>query len=52
MEKKTIISTNLTMEELHRMYSPQILSRLEGEYLSLLFAGRDIRILKKERGIH
>ena len=50
--KKTIISTNLTMEELRRVYSPQIVSRLEGEYFSLLFAGRDIRVLKKERGIH
>lgn len=49
--KKTIISTNLTMEELRRVYTPQILSRLEGEYFSLLFAGRDIRVLKKERGI-
>lgn len=50
--KKTIISTNLTIEELRRLYSPQIVSRLEGEYFSLLFAGRDIRVQKKERGIH
>lgn len=50
--KKTIISTNLTMEELRRTYSAQIVSRLEGEYFSLPFAGRDIRMQKKERGIH
>lgn len=48
---KTIISTNLTEEELQRRYSPQIVSRLWGEYLSLVFTGRDIRTVKKERGL-
>lgn len=46
---KTIISTNLENEELSRRYSPQTASRLQGEYLSLYFQGRDIRSVKKER---
>ena len=49
--KKTIISTNLSPEELRRRYSAQIVSRLEGEYLALDFIGRDIRMLKKEQGV-
>ena len=45
----TIISTNLTDAELVRKYSSQIISRLDGEYYKLPFAGRDIRLIKKER---
>ncbi|MEA4893673.1 MAG: ATP-binding protein [Oscillospiraceae bacterium] len=48
---KTIITTNLTEDELRRRYSPQIVSRLEGEFLVLNFAGRDIRAIKRERGL-
>lgn len=48
--KKTIISTNCADDELARKYTPQIISRLEGEYLLLPFSGRDIRIIRKERG--
>ena len=47
--KQTIISTNLSPEEIGRRYSEQILSRIEGEYQVLLFFGEDIRRLKKER---
>ena len=50
MERRsTIISTNLTPGELARRYTPQIASRIEGEYTLLPFAGEDIRKLKKER---
>jgi DNA replication protein DnaC len=49
--KTTIISTNCTDAELQRNYSPQILSRIEGAYLALPFEGRDIRQVKKERGL-
>ena len=50
MEKKsTILSTNLMPGEIARRYSPQIASRLEGEYQLLPFFGEDIRKLKKER---
>lgn len=44
--KKTIISSNLSRADLRRRYSPQIVSRIEGEYKTLVFAGRDIRIIK------
>ena len=45
--KKTIISTNLSDSELEKRYSPQIYSRLAGEFLHLPFAGEDIRRIKK-----
>lgn len=46
---KTIISTNLTDEELGARYLPQITSRIFGEYETQVFMGRDIRAQKKER---
>ena len=48
---KTIISTNLSEDEMRKRYTPQIVSRLEGEYHILNFAGRDIRAIKHERGL-
>ena len=45
--KKTIISTNCSEEELNRKYSPQICSRIAGEYQRLPFVGSDIRLIKK-----
>ena len=48
-ERYTVISTNLTMEELSQRYSPQIASRLLGEYHLLEFFGEDIRLKKKNR---
>ena len=44
--KPTIISTNLTVEELSHKYTPQIVSRLRGSYLRLPFLGDDIRVKK------
>ena len=41
--KKTIVSSNLTIAELQTRYSEQIMSRLEGEYQVLTFRGEDIR---------
>ena len=50
LEKRaTIVSTNLKIPEIARRYSPQIASRLEGEYQVLPFFGEDIRKLKKLR---
>lgn len=46
--RKIIISTNCSDEELQRRYTPQICSRLQGEFLCLPFAGTDIRLLKKK----
>ncbi|MCQ2558294.1 MAG: ATP-binding protein [Oscillospiraceae bacterium] len=45
--KKTIISTNLSEEDLQRTYTPQICSRIRGEFLRLPFVGRDIRLIRK-----
>lgn len=51
MEKKsTIINTNLTPEKLSQRYTPQIASRIEGEYQLLPFVGEDIRKQRKQRG--
>ncbi|KAB4862814.1 DNA replication protein DnaC, partial [Bacteroides thetaiotaomicron] len=36
-------------EDVRRRYSPQIASRLEGEYRVLPFFGDDIRLLKKQK---
>lgn len=44
---KTIISTNLSLEELAQTYDHRILSRLMGHYHVLRFFGDDIRLLKK-----
>ena len=44
--RKTIVSSNLTPGELHRRYSGQIMSRLEGEYQVLTFRGEDVRRIK------
>jgi len=48
-DKKTIISTNCTDEELARRYSPQIYSRLLGEFKHLPFVGTDIRLMQREK---
>jgi len=42
--KRTIISSNMSPDELRRRYTPQIASRLEGEYRALPFFGDDIRL--------
>ena len=47
--KKTIINTNLRLDEIGQRYSAAIQSRLEGEYELLPFIGEDIRKLKKAR---
>lgn len=44
--KPMIITTNLTVEETSNRYSPQISSRLYGEFKRLTFLGTDIRVLK------
>lgn len=45
--KHTVISSNLNLEGVRQRYSPQVASRLEGEYLLMAFFGKDIRLLKK-----
>ena len=41
-----IISTNLNIDEIAKRYSPQIASRLQGNFKGLTFVGEDIRVLK------
>lgn len=47
--KSMIISTNFNMEELSKRYTPQIASRLQGEFQLLRFVGEDIRV-RRNRG--
>ncbi len=49
--KRTVISTNLSRDELERRYTPAIASRLNGDYQELPFVGQDIRPLKRARGL-
>lgn len=44
--KPMVVSTNLTVEDMNRRYSPQIASRLHGSFQRLTFVGEDIRVLK------
>ena len=46
--KPMVFSTNLTIDEIKRRYSPQIASRMEGSFLLLPFIGEDIRVLKNK----
>ena len=47
--RKTILSSNLTIDEIGKRYGAAVRSRVEGEYDILQFFGRDIRIQKRER---
>lgn len=48
-DKRTVVSSNLTMDDVRRRYTPQIASRLEGEYRVLPFFGEDVRLQRKQR---
>jgi len=41
-----IVSTNLNAQELAERYSPQIASRLQGNFNQKIFVGEDIRVMK------
>lgn len=43
LKKPTIVSTNLTLKELQKNYSPRMVSRIIGEMTRLPFVGEDIR---------
>lgn len=45
--KHTIISTNLSMEQIGARYTPQVVSRLAGAYQELIFYGDDIRRMRR-----
>lgn len=44
--KPMIISTNFSADELAKRYTPQIASRLKGNFNLRVFAGSDIRVMK------
>ncbi len=46
-DRRTIISTNLSQEQIAARYSPQIVSRIRGLYRELTFYGEDIRQKRK-----
>ena len=46
--KPTVISTNLSISDIRQRYSPQIASRLQGQFQLLPFVGEDIRVLKNK----
>ena len=48
--KPMVVSTNLTVEDINRRYTPQIASRLHGSFQRMTFVGEDIRVLKN-RGL-
>ena len=47
-DKKTIISTNLTLSDLAAEYDDRVMSRLIGNYTICRFFGEDIRLKKKK----
>lgn len=46
-DKPVIINTNLTLQELEKLYSQRFVSRITGQAVRLDFFGKDIRIMKK-----
>ena len=47
--KPTIISTNYTPKEFEEKYTQRVTSRITGSYVSLMFFGKDIRQIKRNR---
>ncbi len=47
--RKTVLSTNLTVDSLGDRYGEAVRSRIQGEYQVLWFFGDDIRVLKRDR---
>ena len=45
--KKTLISTNLSMSDMAKNYTERIASRIKGEFNAIHFIGSDIRTLKR-----
>ena len=46
--KKTLISTNLSMSDMSNKYTERVGSRIEGEFVNFRFIGDDIRVLKRK----
>lgn len=50
--KPTIISTNLSTQELEKRYSERFVSRIIGQYSTFDFMGNDVRIQRRKRKNH
>ena len=46
--KKIIISTNLTLNELYNLYDERVMSRIIGNFNIYRFVGEDIRLKKRK----
>ena len=51
MGKPTVISSNLTMEQLAEKYDDRIISRIMGMFYTVRFFGEDIRQIKRRKGV-
>ena len=47
----TIISTNLSLQELLKLYGERVFSRIIGSYVPLFFVGQDIRQKKEQASL-
>ena len=43
-KKSLIISTNLTLEDINRVYGERLVSRFIGEFATCQFIGKDLRL--------
>lgn len=51
MGKPTIVSSNLSLDDLGKKYDDRIISRLTGMFYTLRFFGEDIRQIKRRKGV-
>ena len=49
--RPTLISTNLTVNEVGKKYNDRIVSRITGCFRPFFFAGSDVRLVKLRNGI-
>lgn len=52
MDRPTIVSSNMSIDELQKRYGDRIISRLTGMFKTLRFIGEDIRQIKRKQGIY
>jgi len=43
-QKSTVISTNLNLPDIDRIYSERVLSRINGGYTHIMLIGEDLRV--------
>lgn len=51
MGKPTVVSTNLSLDELTQKYDDRIISRLTGMFYTLRFIGEDVRQIRRRMGV-